>query len=312
MAIKHGDYDSARTMLGGKLAPHLDNPESADALSYALKIVINIVYGLTSAKFDNPFRDVRNKDNIVAKRGALFMIDLMHYVQDQGFEVAHIKTDSIKIPNADKDIIDKVTAFGKKYGYDFEHEATYDKMCLVNDAVYVAKTAPTAKKPAKWSATGAQFQVPYVFKTLFSREPITFRDKCVEKHVQKGLMYLDFDSVGPMHEDSGELHFVGKAGLFCPMKPNTGGGLLIRVIDEKIHAVQGTKGYLWMEAEMVEKLGLEKDIDMSYFTTLLDDALTSLGKFGDVEKFMADEDDVDFVNTILDIANGEYAEEEAA
>lgn len=315
MAIKHGDYDAAREMLGGKLAPHLDNPESADALSYALKIVINIVYGLTSAKFDNPFRDIRNKDNIVAKRGALFMIDLMHFVQDHGFEVAHIKTDSIKIPNATPEIIEKVMAFGKKYGYDFEHEATYEKMTLVNDAVYIAKYgwADKASKIGKWTATGAQFQVPFVFKTLFSKEPITFRDKCVEKHVQKGLMHLDFDSVGPMHKDTGELHFVGKAGLFCPMKPGSGGGLLVRVIDDKLHAVQGTKGYLWMEAEMVEELGLEKDIDMSYFTTLVDEAIDSLKKYGDVEAFLDElPDDEAFAPQHLDIPEPEDEDYEGA
>ena len=302
MAIKHEDYDAAREMLGGKLAPHLDNPESADALSYALKIVINIVYGLTSAKFDNPFRDVRNKDNIVAKRGALFMIDLMHYVEGLGYDVAHIKTDSIKIPIGDvesdavlaaetKKIVDLVTDFGKQYGYDFEHEATYDRMTLVNDAVYIAKYgwAEKASKIGKWSATGAQFKEPFVFKTLFSREPTTFPDKCVEKHVQKGLMYLDFDSVGPMHKDTGDLHFVGKAGLFCPMKPNSGGGLLIRKIDEKMLSVQGTKGWLWMESEMVEKLGLEKDIDLDYFRNLVDEAVKQLAKYGDVEEFLTDE-----------------------
>ena len=76
LAIKHKDYASAKTMLGGILEKYLDKPEDAKDLSYALKIVINIVYGLTSAKFDNKFRDPRNIDNIVAKRGALFMIDL--------------------------------------------------------------------------------------------------------------------------------------------------------------------------------------------------------------------------------------------
>src|SRR5690606_19124050 len=140
IAIKHKDFAAARKMLDGKLAPYLKDEDDADALSYALKIVINIVYGLTSAKFDNPFRDIRNKDNIVAKRGALFMIDLKHFVQEKGFTVSHIKTDSIKIPKATPEIIEKVFEFGKRYGYDFEHEATYDKFCLVNESVYIAKT----------------------------------------------------------------------------------------------------------------------------------------------------------------------------
>jgi len=139
MAIKRGDYQAARQMLDGKLAPYLKEEGYAQDLSYALKIVINIVYGLTSAKFDNPFRDTRNVDNIVAKRGALFMIDLKHFVQEQGFTVAHIKTDSIKIPGATPELIHSVIDFGNMYGYDFEHEATYDVLCLVNDAVYIAR-----------------------------------------------------------------------------------------------------------------------------------------------------------------------------
>jgi hypothetical protein len=53
------------------------------------------------------------------------MIDLKHAVQDLGYTVAHIKTDSIKIPNADQKIIDFVFDFGKDYGYTFEHEDTY-------------------------------------------------------------------------------------------------------------------------------------------------------------------------------------------
>jgi len=286
MAIKHGDYDAARQMFGGKLAPYLNDVASAEALSYALKIVINIVYGLTSAKFDNPFRDVRNKDNIVAKRGALFMIDLKHFVQNEGYQVAHIKTDSIKIPGADQNIINKVMDFGKLYGYDFEHEATYEKLCLVNNAVYIAKTAPTAKKPSKWSATGAQFQQPYVFKTLFSKEPITFKDKCIPKFVQTSL-HLDFDAVGMMQNDDSTKHYVGKAGLFSPIKPGLGGGLLLREKDGKFDAASGTKGWFWMESEMVKDLGKEKDIDMDYFETLVNESMDAISKYGDMEWFVS-------------------------
>ena len=71
-------------MLDGRLTPYLENEDGADKLAYALKIVINIVYGLTSAKFPNPFRDNRNKDNIVAKRGALYMIDLKNDLKEEG------------------------------------------------------------------------------------------------------------------------------------------------------------------------------------------------------------------------------------
>jgi hypothetical protein len=197
IAIKRKDFAAAREMLDGRLAPYLGDEDGADALAYALKIVINIVYGLTSAKFDNPFRDIRNVDNIVAKRGALFMIDLKHALQEKGVSVVHIKTDSVKIPGATPEIIKFVTEFGAKYGYDFEHEATYDRFCLVNDAVYVAGIKPVpweAPYPKiEWSATGAQFQHPYVFKTLFSGEDISFQDLCEGRSVVKGTMYLDKD-----------------------------------------------------------------------------------------------------------------------
>lgn len=271
IAIKHRDFESAREMLGGKLAPFLTNEQEADALAYALKIVINIVYGLTSAKFDNPFRDQRNIDNIVAKRGALFMIDLKHFVQEQGFQVVHIKTDSIKIPNATPEIIEQVMRFGEKYGYDFELEGVYEKFCLVNDAVYIAK------KDDKWDAVGAEFQHPYIYKTLFSHEDIVWDDFCETKQVTKGAMYLDFGDE--------EMHFVGRTGRFVPVIEGSGGGILYRVMNDKKYAVAGTKGYLWLEAEAAKELADTVVVDMSYFDGLVNDAITTINKFGDFEEF---------------------------
>jgi hypothetical protein len=282
LAIKHRDYDVAKTLLGGRLSKHLANPDDSEALSYALKIVINIVYGLTSAKFDNPFRDVRNVDNIVAKRGALFMIDLKHAIQEKGFTVAHIKTDSVKIPDATPEIIDFVKGFGEKYGYTFEHEATYDQFCLVNDAVYIARQDDC--NTPKWTAVGAQFQHPYVFKTLFDRNnPITFEDLCETKSVTVGTMYLDFTDV-QMPKYTG-MHFVGRTGLFVPVKEGYGGGNLYRVKDDKQYAVSGTKGYFWLEAEMAKELGMAA-VDMSFFDKLVDDARETIDYFGPLVTFI--------------------------
>jgi hypothetical protein len=193
LAIKHKDYDKAKSLLNGALSPYLQSVDDAKKLSYALKIVINIVYGLTSAKFDNPFRDKRNVDNIVAKRGALFMIELKHAVQEQGYKVVHIKTDSIKIPDATPEIIQFVHEFGERYGYRFEHEESFSRFALVNNAVYIGRIgwhAEDAKKVGTWEAVGAQFQQPYVYKTLFSKENIEFADLCQAKFVT-GALYLD-------------------------------------------------------------------------------------------------------------------------
>lgn len=283
--IKHKDLAKAKSLLGGALTPYLEDESLAKDLAYALKIAINSVYGLTSASFKNPFRDDNNIDNIVAKRGALFMTKLKHKVQELGYSVAHIKTDSIKIPNADQKIIDFVIDFGVKFGYAFETEAIFDKFCLVNDAVYVAQYAlnDEDEKP-EWTATGTQFQVPYVFKTLFSGEPIEFSDLCETKSVTTS-MYIDMNE--ELEEGEHDYHFIGRVGCFCPIKPGCGGGELFREKDGKYSAISGTKGYRWLESEDVKNQHKEDDIDISYYRRLVDEAVDTIKKFGDVEQFIA-------------------------
>lgn len=292
LCIKHGDFETARNMFDGKLSAYLDDEGSADALSYALKIAINSVYGLTSAKFQNAFYNPKNIDNIVAKRGALFMIDLLYSVQEAGFTVAHIKTDSIKIPDATPEVIQMVMDIGHKYGYNFEHEATYEKMCLVNNAVYVAKyleaetcqemygyiPSKNKKKSGKWTATGTQFQVPFVFKTLFTHEPIEFSDMCETKSVTTAI-YLDMDPDGDHN-----YQFVGKVGAFTPVK--IGGGVLLRKAGDKFNSVTGTKGYHWLESSEAQYLDTEL-IDQSYYISMVDDAKDAIAKYGDIEWFVA-------------------------
>lgn len=321
--IKHGDFDSARSMLGGRLAPYLDDETTANDLANALKTSINACYGLTAANFENPMRDVRNKNNIVACKGALFMKTLQDEVQARGFTVVHIKTDSIKIADATPEIIEFAMNFAKPYGYTFEHEATYDRMCIVNDAVYIAKYATAEvcekmygyapkdnkKKGGKWTATGAQFAVPYIFKTLFSKEPIEFEDLCVTKEVKGSAIYLDMneslpdvavyeeelkklrkDGTNPdrqaelesLIEQGHDRHFVGRIGSFCPIKSGCGGGELVRDAKDtngnvKYDSVTGANGYRWLEAEAVKLLGKQDDVDMSYFRAQVDAVIYGSG-----------------------------------
>ena len=325
ITIKHKDFDKAGTLLKGVLKPYL-NEDHAKGLAQALKIVINSIYGLTKAGFDNPFRDDHNIDNIVAKRGALFMTLLKQEVEKRGYTVCHIKTDSIKIPDSDPIIEDFVIKFGKEYGYNFETEARFEKFCLVNDSVYVAKyLEPEIGKDGKekwWTATGKQFQIPYVFKTLFSHEPIVFRDMCETKSVDSAL-YLDMNErlpdvtkeekelskaetkykrgelsdtswndicerLKPIIATGHDYHFVGKVGQFTPMKEGCGAGLLRRAQNDKYYAAEGSNGYRWMESEMVRELGLEDQIDKSFYTKKVDDAIATISKYGDFEWLTSD------------------------
>ena len=296
LSFKHEDPSGLERLLDGKLVSFFKRAKAGEYsfkdVANALKTVINSVYGLTSAKFDNPFRDIRNKDNIVAKRGALFMIDLKHAIQEKGYKVIHIKTDSVKIANADKEIIDFVMEFGKKYGYEFEHEDTYSKIALVNDAVYIARySKPKIDKETGeeiwWTATGAQFAVPYVFKTLFSHQKIEFKDLCETKSASTAL-YLDM--VENASNGEHDYQFVGKVGSFCPISEGCGGGDLLRSSGEGTYAYAGgAKGYHWLESEYVRDTGLEEMIDRSYFRKQVDAAVESISKYTDFEWFVSDD-----------------------
>lgn len=267
MYIKHGEFDKVRPMFDGKLTPYLNDEDSASELAYSLKIPINIVYGMTSASFDNPFRHPKNFDNIVAKRGALFMVNLKHEVQKRGFTVAHIKTDSIKIPNATPEIIDFVMEYGKKYSYNFEHEATYSRMALVDKAQYIAQYGWAEKKSkiGKWEATGAKFQPAYIYKKLFTKE-----------HLEDNDFFQTFSATAPIYladpDQETESIFVGKVATVYPSKT---GYELHRVDGDKKSFVNGSKGYLWRLKS--EFRGL-KDIDMSYFDTITKKAIGDINK----------------------------------
>ena len=297
VSIKHKAWSEIDEMLDGKLKPYIQkviNGEmTASDLANALKTAINSVYGLTSAKFDNPFRDQRNVDNIVAKRGALFMTLLKSQVEALGYKVCHIKTDSIKIPNADEKIKDFVIRFGKEYGYSFETEAEFEKFCIVNDSVYIAKD-----NDGTWHATGKQFAVPYVFKTLFTKENITFEDMC-ETFAVKSALYLDMNEKESLpfdneYQKEGEHNyvFIGKVGQFCPIKNGSGGGWLLRegkdpkTGEKKYDNATGATGYRWMESEMVKTLSKESEIDRRYYDDLVTAAYNTISKYGDAEWFI--------------------------
>lgn len=329
--IKHGEFDKAKKLWGGKLDKYLDDEKKAASLAQALKIAINSVYGLTAARFENRFRDPRNKDNIVAKRGALFMTDLKFAVQQLGYTVIHIKTDSIKIADPTPEILEFIVKFGEAYGYMFEIEDEWDRICLVNDAVFVGHV-----KDGDWKTVGAQFANPYVFKTLFKKGLIKeFQEyKYVEGPIDlsdmrsviavsgNAAIYIDQNEGLPdvsMYETELKVRkstaankkfnpelanmsdeelalqiskghsykFVGKVGQFCPVKEGLGGGLLWRIDGDKISSAPGTKGYRWLETEVIKTLDYNNEIDFEYFRKLVDAASNTLMTYGDKEWFLS-------------------------
>lgn len=334
--IKHGDFEAAKKMMGGRLAQYLDDPSTAKDLSNALKTCLNSCYGLSSAHFQNAMRHPMNKNNIVALRGALFMRTLQDEIESRGYTIVACKTDSMKIADADKEIVDFCVEFAKKYSYTFEFEACYDRMCQINDADYCAKykdvewcektfgmiPGDNKKHAGEWTATGKRFQIPYVFKKLFSHENLIFDDLCNVFSV-KGALYLDmneslqdvseyekelkktenkykkgllsditFEStcleLNEKIEEGHDYKFVGKVGQFTPIKPGLGGGLLVAKRNGKYDSANGAKGFRWLESDIVRDVN-EDAVDVSYFNNLVDESIEEISKYGDFSWFVSDD-----------------------
>lgn len=275
-AIKEGSSSVIKDILKGLAGDDLKR--KCKAIANALKTAINSVYGLTSAKFDNKLRDPRNVDNIVAKYGALFMITLKHKLQDMGYTVVHIKTDSIKVANYDEKVKKFIFDFGKQYGFTFEHEATYSKMCIIDDAQYIAyEVEADGEKLEKpfWTVTGAKFAPLYLFKNLFSHEPIEFDDFPETKAVDDAAIYLV--------NANGSETFIGRVGSFVCVKPEYGGSL-VRVKGESRSAVTGTKDFYWAEAESIREHPDRLNLD--YYRAQCDDAVDTINKFYPFDEFV--------------------------
>lgn len=271
--VKHHDLEKAGTILNGVLKPYLEDDAGAlKKLAKALKIVINAVYGMSSAKFDNKFKHPKNIDNIIAKRGALFMIDLKHIMQDAGYTVVHIKTDSIKIANVTQEAIDLVVNTGKKYGYNFDIEHIFDRLALTNKSVLIGHIEDNPKWGSEsntWSAIGAQFAEPYVHKQLFTHEPIEDKDFAQIKETRSTIYLGD--------------KFVGKiAQVYASL---SGFNLLRNSAKDPDSRsfVTGTKGYLW---QLFSDYAGKDDLDMSYYDGLVMKALDSISKVGDISKLL--------------------------
>jgi len=263
--IKHSEFDKAAKMFEGKLAPYLKEGEDAKALANALKRIINIVYGMSSAKYDNKFRETKNLDNVVAKRGALFMINLKHVVTDAGYEVVHIKTDSIKIANVDDKIINVVLDYGKQYGYDFEVEHIFERLALVNKAVLIGKVEENeawGKESGTWEAIGAQFAEPYVYKSIFTKETIDALDFATTKQV-KSTIYIGDEFVGKVAQV-----YASKSGQELKR-------IQVRNGEETLAYVTGTKGFNW---RLYSDWRGKEDVELSYYDGLVKDAVTDISK----------------------------------
>lgn len=293
-AIKHKDFNSVRNMFDGKLAKYFTGSEeqlksNAKAVSTAFKLILNAFYGMTSSPNDYfEAKDPRNINNIVALRGAMVLKIIQDEVEARGFKVAHVKTDSIKIANPTDEILDYVVKRGHDYGYTFETEHTWNRLCLIDDAQFIGlHDYDDPDSPFAWDATGKKFQVPYIYKSLFTHEPITFEDMCETFTVNAGALHLVFDEGTDKEVDK----YIGRVGQFTPVLTGKGAHLY-RVNEGKRYAASGSTNketkerYDWLESKEVVNNHLEGIINKSFYISKCNDAIDTLNKFGNYDQFV--------------------------
>lgn len=270
-ACKHGDRAALEgNQFGPQILKLVDSGMATFAsLKGSLKVPINAVYGETTAKHSNRFRDPRNVDNIVAKRGALMMVTLRRHMIDMGVSVVHIKTDSIKIPNCTEELFQEVSRFGKEYGYDFELEEYYSVFCLFDKANYIGYNVCSGK----WDSRGTYFE-KYVYKRLFSHEEFAPEDFAMCKTVEDGAIYC------------GDI-FCGKnVNVACVKQGTIGHELKIRNGDAESYVAK-TKGYEWVEFEdLLERPDWRDYINFDYYETLVAKAVEKIEKYVPFEAFV--------------------------
>ena len=106
--------------------------------------------------------------------------------------------------------------------------------------------------------------------------------------ISEGEHRTHHDRLEPIIAKGHDYHFVGKVGNFCPIIPGKGGGLLVREKDGKYYAATGSKGYRWLESELVRGVN-EEYIDRTYYNELVDTAVETISQYGDFEWFASDD-----------------------
>lgn len=330
LAIKHKDFDFARKAMGGALEKYLKDESVAKDLSNTLKTVINSVYGLTSARFKT-HSEIRTLTILSLSVEPYLWLILNMLYRLEGLPSLILRLTGLRYqtqhPRSYNLLLITVRCMVTHLNTRL-HTIVYVWLTTLF-ILLVTMSQVVVNGPRLVHS----LQCLMYSKKLFSGEDIVFNDLCETKAVTTAL-YLDMneklpdvkdyekerdklwkkllstdpianDIVDDMEKRLCELDaliaeghnyiFVGKVGLFCPIKEGFGGGLLMR---ETTNAKTGTigyaaatgyKGYRWLEAEMVQTLCKQDNIDRSFYDNLVNEAIDSMAVYGDVEWFMSEE-----------------------
>lgn len=233
------------------------------------------------------------------------MMMVKRELEAMGQRVIHVKTDSFKLPGAGQEIFDYLQERAHAFGYNFDWEATYSRLALVNKAVIIGQYEYPEKKRGQWSPIGAQFAMPYVLKKLFTGDDVKEEDFAIFKSA-KSSIYLGDRFIGKnanvYASVTGEDMFrTGEVDVAKKIQTRWNKGMdpekiakevalslddVLRIAENgfkpemqtTMNSVTGTKGYgwkLWSDYSGVD------DIDVGYYDGLVKDAVDSIYKVGD-------------------------------
>jgi len=142
----------------------------------------------------------------------------------------------------------------------------------------------------KWRKVGFDMNAENDLALTEGRAPVLtdIPDKKQEQYASEAF-HSDYLRLVQVREEMKKCHnyrFIGKAGLFCPVKDGAGGGRLVRENNGKYGYAAGAKGWRWLEAETVKELGLEDQINRKYFDLQAEEAREAIRVFGDFEAFV--------------------------
>jgi hypothetical protein len=157
---------------------------------------------------------------------------------------------------------------------------------LPDDAALVSEQEKLLRK---WKKVGYELNADNDLRITNGEAP-TLSDVPSRKIEQytKDVYHLDYVRLAELEQEikkCHDYHFVGKAGLFCPIRPGMGGGRLVRDNKGKFANTAGSTGYRWLEAERVKELHMEDCIDLDYFEEIKNKAIDTINLYGDFETF---------------------------
>ena len=79
---------------------------------------------------------------------------------------------------------------------------------------------------------------------------------------------------------------------------------MYRFKDDKYYAVGGTKGYRWLESEVVKNNHMEDDINLDYYRELATKAINDISQFGDFDWFVNGKPEDYFLYNVKDTEDG--------